>query len=204
MPISLRLNRAAIFAVGTFVSALCQANSNSAQTVLQHDAHQHGQIEINIVREAAQLFIEVNAPGSDVVGFENTADTDEQRQLLKQALQTLAQPDKLFSLTTAASCKLLTASVTHNFATDSHEAEEAGAHEESDAHEEHEEHQDESGHGSFIAQYQFNCVHPAKLTRMSTTWFEHFPNSELIKLQLLSESGQSAQTLTHNNLQINF
>ncbi|NQZ29970.1 MAG: DUF2796 domain-containing protein [Oceanospirillaceae bacterium] len=204
MPIPFRLTPAAIFAAGTFASALCQA-SDTSPTVIQHDAHLHGQVEVNIVREAQQLFIEIHAPGSDVVGFESLPETDEQRQTLASALKKLKQAEQLFTLPSAASCKLLSATVTHDFEEDHHEQhDETDEHNEADEHDEHEEHEGESEHGGFKAQYEYNCEFIAELKSISTQWFKHFPNSELIKLQLLTETGQSAQTLTSNNVHINF
>jgi hypothetical protein len=43
-------------------------------------AHTHGHGKVNIAIEGKQLFIELEAPGADIVGFEHKAKTASERQ----------------------------------------------------------------------------------------------------------------------------
>ena len=100
----------------------------------QHDAHVHGEVELNIAQDGQELLIEITAPGADVVGFEHAPENDQQKQTLAQAVKTLNSANLVFSLTQAADCQLSHYSVSHTLE-DKH-----GEHN-------HDEHHDHKGHG---------------------------------------------------------
>ena len=235
MPNPLKLKFAAVYTAVILIVTICSVNAATEQAVIQHDAHQHGRVVLNIALEGQMLFIELDAPGADVVGFENLPATDEQRQLLSAAIHLLERPQKLFSFPGEAECKLQSATVSHHSAVDTnhhdndhdekghdekheeeHHDEPENSHDddnEKDHDEEHDDahenghddaHENQAGHGSFTAQYQFQCKQLAQLNTISTHWFSHFPNTELISVQLLTQTQQSVQILDSDNPDIHF
>ncbi|GMQ45329.1 zinc uptake protein ZrgA [Vibrio sp. 10N] len=87
-----------------------------------------------------------------------------------------------------------------------------------DHHDEHKDHDDHKGHdhdhdhdhdkhgghGEFSAQYQFSCEDVSKVSQIETQWFTHFPATEKVSVNLLTDSAQSATELTSGNTTIKF
>jgi hypothetical protein len=80
-----------------------------------------------------------------------------------------------------------------------------------DDHEHHDEHKDHDhdhdhhdGHGEFSVQYQFSCEDVAKVSQIDTQWFTHFPATEKVSVNLLTDSAQSATELTSGSTIIKF
>ncbi|MEF1185966.1 zinc uptake protein ZrgA [Vibrio sinaloensis] len=79
----------------------------------QHEAHVHGEVELNIAQDGKELLMEITAPGADVVGFEHAPKNDEQKKILADAVATLNQADSVFTLSSAAGCHVEHVAVTH-------------------------------------------------------------------------------------------
>ncbi|RWX54066.1 DUF2796 domain-containing protein [Photobacterium chitinilyticum] len=62
-------------------------------------------------------------------------------------------------------------------------------------HDEHD-HDSHAGHGDFSAQYVFRCENIEQLTSLQVNWFRHFPTTETITVQAITESNQSTAQLT--------
>ena len=126
------------------------------------DAHQHGHGFLNIAIEGSTMWIELETPGADIVGFEHPARSDDDKAAIEDAKGRLSDPIGLFGIPAEASCTLVEVSVVpvgyglgmdddhhdehgHDEHDDDHHEE---AHEDEDhdehAHDEHEEaHEDE-------------------------------------------------------------
>ncbi|MDK9763723.1 DUF2796 domain-containing protein [Vibrio sp. D420a] len=102
--------------IGMTVSATAIAEDHFRS----HDAHVHGEVEVNIAQDGQELLVEVTAPGADVVGFEHAPQTPEQVTALEKATALLNQPSKLFAFE-GADCTLEYKSVTHTLGQDDHE-----------------------------------------------------------------------------------
>ena len=119
--------------IGMTVSTNVLAN----EEFRSHDAHVHGQVEVNIAQDGQELLVEVTAPGADVVGFEHAPETAEQKKVFEQAIAQLNKPDELFSFNNA-SCTLKFKSVTNTL---------EGDHDEHEGHDHAEHgHDDHEGH----------------------------------------------------------
>ena len=129
--------------------------------------HVHGVVELGVVVEGSTVAVSLNAPLSDVVGFEHAPENDEQLELVRQAAAALANPDAMFGLPDSAGCTISDTSVDgpeyirqhlaedragsteshdeHHGAHDSHDTDhDDGEHEESDGHD-HDEHAEAAG-----------------------------------------------------------
>ncbi|MCK8088313.1 DUF2796 domain-containing protein [Vibrio sp. 1CM8B] len=119
--------------IGMTVSTNVLAN----EEFRSHDAHVHGQVEVNIAQDGQELLVEVTAPGADVVGFEHAPETAEQKKVFEQAIAQLNKPEELFSFNNA-SCTLKFKSVA-NTLEDDHDDHEGHDHAEH-GHDDHEGH----------------------------------------------------------------
>jgi len=63
---------------------------------------------------------------------------------------------------------------------------------------------DHSSHGEFTAQYSFSCKNIAQLNEIKLSWFNHFPSTEKISVQAITDKGQQASQLTENNATLKF
>lgn len=181
----------------------------------QHDAHVHGEVELNIAQDGKELLIEITAPGADVVGFEHVAQTEEQLHKLKDAESKLTDASRVFSLSKSANCTLTHQRVSHTLGADDdhdhdhhndadgehkHDEHHDHDHEEHHEHDEHAEH--ESSHGEFTIEYHYQCEQFSQLESINTSWFELFSSTQAIKANLLTDTKQSAVRLDKNNSEI--
>ncbi|BDR14684.1 DUF2796 domain-containing protein [Vibrio sp. STUT-A11] len=67
---------------------------------------------------------------------------------------------------------------------------------------EHHDHDTHSGHGEFSAQYRFNCEQIGELSKIKTSWFNQFPNTESVSVNLFTDTTQSAASLDKDNTEI--
>ncbi|PAR55430.1 zinc-binding protein [Vibrio metoecus] len=199
------------------VGATLSGNALADHQHRQHEAHVHGQVELNIAQDGHDVLIEVTAPGADVVGFEHAPQDDAQKQALEKALETLHHPEKLFVLSSQAQCETRDVLIKHNLGSEEHEDHhshqegEAHDHDTAHAHSEHDhqghdheadEHDDEHQHGTFTVQYQFHCEAIDELKQVDTQWFQHFPSTEKIQVNVLTEKQQSALQLNAKQTRI--
>ena len=75
------------------------------------DAHQHGHGYLNIAIEGSTLWIELETPGADIVGFEHPARSDDDKTAIEDAKGRLSDPIGLFGIPAEASCTLVEVSV---------------------------------------------------------------------------------------------
>ncbi|QEO40351.1 DUF2796 domain-containing protein [Vibrio cholerae] len=183
--------------VGATLSGNVLADHHSDHQHRQHEAHVHGQVELNIAQDGHDLLLEITAPGADVVGFEHAPQDDAQKQALEKALETLHHPEKLFALSDKAQCEKREVLIKHTLGGEeyqhSHAYGEGEEHEHQHGEGEHD--HDEHQHGSFTAQYQFHCEAVDQLKQIDTQWFQYFPSTEKIQANLLTEKQQSALQL---------
>ena len=106
--------------------------------------HVHGVIELGIVVEGGTVAVSLDAPLSDVVGFEHAPENDEQLELVRQAAAMLSNPDAMFGLADSASCRISHTSIDGPAYLMQHLAEDDAGSAESD----HDHHDAHDSHGS--------------------------------------------------------
>ncbi len=187
----------------------------TAEEYRQHSAHVHGHVEFNIAQDGSDLLLEITAPGADVVGFEHTPENAEQEKTLQHAVATLEDSNALFAINPQAQCEIEEVHVEHSLG-GQHEEHEHHDHEGHDhdehahhAHDKHEhdgheghDHSEHSDHGEFTVQYRFHCAQVGELSRIQTDWFNQFPSTESVNVNLFTDTTQSATSLTKSNTQI--
>lgn len=187
----------------------------TAEEYRQHSAHVHGHVEFNIAQDGSDLLLEITAPGADVIGFEHAPENAEQEKTLQHAVATLEDSNALFAINPQAQCEIEEVHVEHTLG-GQHEEHEHHDHEghdhdehahhdhdkhEHDGHEGHD-HSEHSDHGEFTVQYRFHCAQVGELSHIQTDWFNQFPSTESVNVNLFTDTTQSAISLTKSNTQI--
>ncbi|EID7760804.1 TPA: DUF2796 domain-containing protein [Vibrio parahaemolyticus] len=187
----------------------------TAEEYRQHSAHVHGHVEFNIAQDGSDLLLEITAPGADVVGFEHAPENAEQEKTLQHAIATLEDSNALFAINPQAQCEIEEVHVEHSLGGqheehehhdhEGHDHDEQAHHDhdkhEHDGHEGHD-HSEHSDHGEFTVQYRFHCAQVGELSRIQTDWFNQFPSTESVNVNLFTDTTQSATSLTKSNTQI--
>ncbi|HCE1989442.1 TPA: DUF2796 domain-containing protein [Vibrio parahaemolyticus] len=190
----------------------------TAEEYRQHSAHVHGHVEFNIAQDGSDLLLEITAPGADVVGFEHAPENAEQEKTLQHAVATLEDSNTLFAINPQAQCEIEEVHVEHSLGGQHEEHEhhdheghdheghdhDEHAHHDHDGHEGHEghDHSEHSDHGEFTVQYRFHCAQVGELSHIQTDWFNQFPSTESVNVNLFTDTTQSATSLTKSNTQI--
>ncbi|HCE3203052.1 TPA: DUF2796 domain-containing protein [Vibrio parahaemolyticus] len=180
----------------------------TAEEYRQHSAHVHGHVEFNIAQDGSDLLLEITAPGADVVGFEHAPENAEQEKTLQHAVATLEDSNTLFAINPQAQCEIEEVHVEHTLGGQHEDHDEHAHHDhdkhDHDGHEGHEghDHSEHSDHGEFTVQYRFHCAQVGELSRIQTDWFNQFPSTESVNVNLFTDTTQSATSLTKSNTQI--
>ncbi|WP_260261009.1 zinc uptake protein ZrgA [Vibrio intestinalis] len=65
-------------------------------------------------------------------------------------------------------------------------------------------HESHGGHGEFTIEYHYHCDNLAKLDAIDTKWFELFPATNKVKVNLLTDTKQAALELSEKQSTIKF
>ena len=173
--------------------------------------HVHGVIELGIVVEGDTVAVSLQAPLSDVVGFEHAPENEEQLELVRQAAAMLSNAGAMFGLADSADCRIShtavdgPAYVTQHFAEDDAGSAESG-HDHHDTHEsqggeaDHDDHADSADHDDqedhdseqheeINASYEWECGNTAALESLALRFTEGFAGVETIGIQILTSAG---------------
>ena len=124
------------------------------------DAHVHGLSVINVVQEKNKVLFDIEMPGFDTVGFEYKAKSQKDKDLVKNALNMLKNPANLFSIPSAANCKM-----SNNTSTIL----------------------EEKNHTEFRAKYEYNCSNITKFSFITFNIFDSFKNSKDLELNIIGK-----------------
>ncbi len=160
-----------------------------------HEAHIHGYGELNLAVDNQTLYLRLNVPAHDIVGFENIK-TDQQHVTLNAALKQLEAPG-IWTLPEAAVCKMVSASAMA-------EQHEHYDHKKPSHNHDHDEHDHYGNHMNISASYTYQCTHPKAINQLETTLFEQFERSKTIKVQALTDHGQQSATLSRQQPKVSF
>jgi len=115
----------------------------------ERDAHEHGTASLDIALDGDLLYLDLDSPADNVLGFEHAPSTDEQKAAVAEAESVLGT-DGVFVADAAAGCTLQEASIAFSFSEedDDHDDHDEDDHD-ADGHEEEgheEEGHEEDGH----------------------------------------------------------
>ena len=113
------------------VAAASVSTIVAAQTERDLDSHEHGAASMNIALDDGTVFLELDTPWNNLVGFEHAPGNDEQQAMVDNALAQLNEPSGLFSFE-GTSCTVADIDLENGLAS-------------ADSHDDH--HDDEHAHG---------------------------------------------------------
>ncbi len=152
------------------------SHSTNQHKNVPNKSHQHGVIEGFIAQDEHSLLVEFHAPANDLVGFEHSPKTAQQKNKIQHTLTKLKNQTSLFSINKEAKCTLVEKHIADSFSkNDLDKDKKAG--------------KLESEHHSFFANYIFHCTEPNKLDGFTTQWFSVFPDTNSIKIQAATKKG---------------
>ena len=202
------------------VAAASVSTIVAAQTERDLDSHEHGAASMNIALDDGTVFLELDTPWNNLVGFEHAPGNDEQQAMVDNALAQLNEPSGLFSFE-GTSCTVADIDLENGLASadshddhhddehahgdDKHDDHDDDAHgddkhddHDDDAHGDHDDH-DESTHSSLLATYSFNCDNVAQLSAIDVKLLALWSGFEELDVQLIGPSGQAQEELTPGN-----
>jgi hypothetical protein len=176
-----------------------------ADPVRQHGAHQHGVAALNVAVEGESLYLELLTPAANLVGFEHAPRGPQQHAAVAAAEAALRDGAALLRPSQAARCRQREAEVPAGLglAAPDEPAEEGAEHSHQGEHHDHhhpssrahEHHQ--AAHADLRASFHFACQRPGRLEGLDArAFFELFPATQRIRVQVLGAGGQSAAVLT--------
>ena len=196
---------------------LCTSLPSPAQTVRELDAHEHGAASLDIALDGDRLYIDLDTPADNVLGFEHAPSTDTGNETVEMARRFLESADP-YVPTAAAGCSLESAEVSIELAAESDEEHgedhDEGEHGHGEDHtgEEHaadgsdeDAHDSEGGtHSDIASSHVFVCASPDRLETLAVTLFDTFDGFEEIDAQLIGPGGQTAAELGAGRTTVSF
>ncbi len=160
-------------------ATLCLITSFSvnASTERDLDSHVHSGATLNIAFGDNDLYVELDSPWMNLVGFEHEPSTDEQRASTAESVQHLQQGNELFTFV-GTQCDMVDVVVENSM--DSDHAE----------------------HSAVTISYVFNCAELKSLETVDVELFSAWPGIDDIDVQFAGPNGQNAMELDPDNKQI--
>ena len=185
----------------------------AAQASREKDSHEHGAANIMLALEGEKLHLNFEVPSESLIGFEHFPKSQDQRQNFNEAIQTLSEPSKLFSIPANTECLLVGINVSQSLFSgkgghdhdekDEHGHDEKGFRDSLFGHDEKDEHghdeKDDHGHdksekseihSEFHSKYQWNCHHLDDLDYIETQLMNIFRRIEEIGVSWIAENRQ--------------
>ena len=155
--------------------------------------HVHGVVQLGVVVEGNVVAVSLEAPLSDVVGFEHAPKNDEQSAAVNRIAEILADADAMFGLPSGANCQASKASLEGpefitGEAKEGHDDEHGHGHDDDHGHGEEE-------HSEIHANYEWQCGDAAAIDSMELHFATEFADVQSIEVQVISAAGAKVTTL---------
>ncbi len=169
--------------------------SFSAHASREKDSHEHGAANVMLAMEGEKLQLNFEVPSESLIGFEHFPKSQDQRWYFNEAIKSLLEPSKLFSIPADAECLLVGINVSQSLfaAKDEHGHEEKDehGHEEKDEHG-HDESEKSEIHSEFISKYHWNCEHLDEIDSIGSQLMNIFPRIEEIRVRWITKNNQGS------------
>lgn len=183
------------------LSAMSIALSIATSTATAQSAHVHGEGQVNIAIDGNHIFMALEFPGADIVGFEHEVRSSDEKEAVVKAIAQLGDPMQLLHFEADASCEVRSANAKTEGEHEEHESEENAGHDEHEGeeHAEHDQHEDEEAHGTFVAEYEFECANISALGFIEFVYFSLFNNAQSLDIVLIDGKGQRRTEIDRAN-----
>lgn len=209
---SILLSAVALGLVAPALHAQAAAPSPAAASdggFVQHGAHLHGKIVVNLALEGRALVVELDAPAINVVGFERAArDAAEQREV--EAIDRwLGSGVGMLGVPANAGCERRQVEYTPPRLGAPEPAHDAGQdhdhnhdHEHAHDHEQHEPEAADGGHADYRARFTYDCANPAALAWADLWLLRRLKNLTEVEVNLVTPRLQTQRTLGVDSLRV--
>ncbi len=168
------------------------AHDHGEDLMQMHGSHVHGEVVFNMVLEGERLDVEMISPAMNITGYEHAPSTEQERQVLAEAIDKLGIAGNLLTLPAAAGCEpgdsTVETSLTKEHA--DHDHKHSGEHEED--------------HAEFHVTHAFRCEKPGAIDSVTVTLLSHFPGVEKARLQWIHGQRQGAAVVEPGNPVVRF
>ena len=158
-----------------------------ADSSREKDSHEHGAANVMLAMEGEKLQLNFEVPSESLIGFEHFPKSQDQRWYFNEAIKTLLEPSKLFSIPANAECLLVGVNVSQSLFS----AEEVHGHDEKDEHG-HDESDKSEIHSEFSSKYHWNCEHLDEIDSIATQLMNIFPRIEEIRGRWITKNNQGS------------
>jgi hypothetical protein len=159
-----------------------------AEEFEQHPPHEHGKVTINAALDGTQLMIELDSPAVNVVGFEHTPRTDNERAAVSAAAKLLGNGRGLFTMPTEARCQFeKTALKAPQWETTDDVSEQPEA---------------PGQHADYEARFTYQCWSPDHLTWLEPALLDKLRNVTEARLNIATPKGQRSEVATSGRVRV--
>jgi len=155
----------------------------------EHGAHEHGAALLNVAIDDQNVQIELESPAMNIVGFEHPANSQGDKQAVIRVTKLLKNGGALFVLPKNAQCGLIDSDVESPLIEKQNHSTE---------------HSSSDGHTEFHANYEFKCKNVSALNEMDIQLLHTFEGIHELRVQMISDQGQSAKEMTVDNTILSF
>jgi hypothetical protein len=160
-------------------------------------AHEHGHGQLHIAADATQLFLELEVPAINVVGFEHLPNTPAQHTVIREKLDMLVQHQRWFEPSAAARCLVETYSIALGGEQRVYPmAQTSAAQAVKDAE------ATDAAHSELHAQFTYRCAEPARLTQVAVRILEALDALEELEASVVSDTVQRQVEITSSDVVI--
>ena len=157
-------------------------------------AHVHGEAQLNVVADGAQLEIQLQAPLDSVLGFEHAPRTEKQRAAVRAMAKRMRQAQSLFVPTPEAGCsassvRLASASLPAELLGEPEAPSPGPA-------------QKALDHDDLDAAFVFRCSSPDRLRGLESSLQKAFPGIRTLMVRVVSTRGQKAVVLSRGRTSV--
>lgn len=198
-----------ICSVVLVLGLMCSANASELQR--QHGAHVHGQASGSLALDQGRVYLELEIPGANLVGFEHPPRNDDQADALTKVIEALENGQWLMA-DPGGQCQMGEITVsTRGFGHSS-----AGRHDHDDdhghdhhhghdhkhekkdkQHHDHESHEHhDHDHAEFHVRARLDCQSPGQLRWLDLGLFDDYPGNERMTIDVLTDTLATRVRLT--------
>ncbi|MDX2155375.1 MAG: DUF2796 domain-containing protein [Hyphomicrobiaceae bacterium] len=189
-------NTAAKLATAAALIAAAALPAMAQDARRQLEAHAHGQGRLGVAIDGSRVEIELEAPASDIVGFEHAPANAKQRKAIADAKAVLARADNVVRLSPEAGCKLISAKVEVIGAAagkpDAHGHKGHGhAHADAKPQANGAATPAEAQHSEVHATYALDCQAPGNIRTLAFEYFKRFKAAAKLDVTVIGPKGQA-------------
>jgi hypothetical protein len=173
--------------ISLLAAALAAAPAVAEEQHRERGPHVHGHGTLNIAIENKHMTMELEVPGMDIVGFEHSAESQEEKAAVKKANALLAKPLSLFKPPKSAGCRLADAKVSIGA---KHRVGDEHRHAQSKQDGEHAK-EGHEGHNEVHATYALDCDKPVNLTSIQFDYFRSFSGAHNLTVTVVTDKAQN-------------